>query len=386
MFSFLWPSSVEVTTLSPTVLNSPQPFHEHHQRSDLQFEPEQAQERTIVVEVPQAVLNEKVPHLHVHNVTHIHTLIYANGTNYTYSANYSHPYIHGGYGAVVPPRYGGGGGFGGGIGTALSGWYQLNLGLIGIGALAVVAIIASRNFFSNYVYYKKSYKYDEPDPYYGSTGGYYRRDWYEDWYDRWYRENGVDYSPDDYQDEHDHKGYDKHRVYSKRDSYYSNRSRYKRNLNLDHGQRKPIVDTGQKEPPDGGRNYTIGTSNNGKRNVTSAAWKTAAHCAFRLTCDLTRQKQRLLTEFEFEVLSQMRIEELGMNIFQATPGQQQTNPGHADYKIAGQLGLDGFNCSKLSGTCPQSRMQVRKTISKFHKQLKLETNKERRRVKTSGDE
>ena len=75
----------------------------------------------------------------------------------------------------------------------LSSFYQLNMGLIGIGALAVVAIIGSRNFFSNYLYqsyYGGGGGYGQPyhDPYGGS---YHRRTW-NDWYDYWYGNKGHD--------------------------------------------------------------------------------------------------------------------------------------------------------------------------------------------------
>ncbi|KAF2359418.1 hypothetical protein FHG87_009828, partial [Trinorchestia longiramus] len=303
------------------------------------------------------------PHIHVHNVSHAHSLIFLGNPNRTYWHNYSYPQQHGGYG----PGHGHQGIQPGFIGS-LSSWYQLNLGLIGIGALAVVAIVASRNFFSNYVYYKKS-KYEsdyyEYDPY--DYGGYYRRDWYDEWYDRWYREHG-DYP----EDEIDENGYDDHRFGGDQKGHYPYKSRHKRDLSSRAKQKIPYVDTGQ--PPDRSGQPQNRSANGGlenKRNKTDTR-NTAAHCAFRLTCELTRQRKRMLSEIEWNFLLHTRFKQIGVDVFKVREDNgNSSSPAMEDYNVAEKLGVHGFKCEKLSGSCPLRLWQIRRMLSQFDKKLKL---------------
>lgn len=318
MLSF-W-NSLETSTEPPVFYQAPvhthdhlHPPHHHHPHTinttgflrerELPESLQRAEERKFLTgssDLLEYQLAEKQPHLHLLNVTETHTLVFANG-NKTFNRTYFRPAVHGAgvsLGATSGFTGGGGGGFGGGFGGALSSWYQLNLGLIGIGALAVVAIIGSRNFFSNFVTQNTvPFGLERDDPY---GGGNFQSEWYEDWYNRWYgNHNDKD---DYYEDNNYYNPHDRHRY----DSDYDYRRRYKRDLTEVSRGTKPkssVADPGGTF----GTETTESEVTDGESKLMQTEVRTkAAHCAFRITCELTRLQKRLLSDCELKLLRDIR--------------------------------------------------------------------------------
>lgn len=271
------------------------------------------------VQTPFPIIDEAIPKSNEFEVSpkliiieednkynHTHTVSLSDGT-VVFTESHSHPYADVIHQHTNPVED---------IATSLSNWYQLNMGLIGIGALAVVAIIGSRNFFSNFL--TESYPfgidrggYESQDPYSRSSfneydagyGSFDRDSWYEDWYDQWYREN----TGKPFEDEYNYNSYD-------RENYQRYNERYKRDLSHTNSGTKFGSSKGNVEGP------WISLINNtsqlflgGLRESVRPADKTlshrndnSAHCKFRLACEFLVLKRRQLDEDEIKMLQSFK--------------------------------------------------------------------------------
>lgn len=211
----------------------------------------------------------------------------------------------------------------GGFAGPVSSFYQLNMGLIGIGALMVVAIIGSRNFFVNYLY-NPSYDYYPQYDHHAMND--YRRKW-DEWYDKWYGDKRTD-------NPYDSEAYDKYDL----SGYHNEHKRYRRSATDDVTTEEFLL----KSLKDLDRDQ----------------------CGFRLVCELGRMKR--LTKVEKEVLKLIRFGDVKFDSLYPGKGLRRDSKELKEYQEALAKGRKkGQSCEKLYSSCSYSAKELMSAVGKI---------------------
>lgn len=255
------------------------------------------------------------------NFTHNHT--FTDAENHTWSIQHTHPYYGEHY--HEPSSY-----YNNPVDnalTSLSSWYQMNMGLIGIGALAVVAIIGSRNFFGNYLAEKYPFgvnnrfdSFDRADyndydrrydhEYDHGYGSFDRDSWYEDWYDQWYRDNAEQQQPNE--DEYDYNSYDRDHD-NDIDNYKQYYERYKRDLRQGDWDNTTISNYAAERFHRPRRRYNTtrlslppGSLTHYSASPRAHVPHINAHCRFLIACHLAQKTRSQLSKQEMAMLTSIK--------------------------------------------------------------------------------
>jgi len=252
------------------------------------------------------------------NYTHNHTFIDADGNtqSFVHTHPYKHPHYHGD-GSLYDPAIG--------LAHQVSGWYQINLGLVGLGALAVVAILGSRSFFPNFLVdnagppsfiNRVDRLGDHPAAAYGTglhrsdydpgEGSHSADSWSDDWYNQWYSESR------------------------------SNQNRVKRS------------------PPSPGIK-SVRLSDQAAENQVSWSALTEWQCKFWITC-LIAQSNVSITDQNIKKISLFKLS----GFTRGSGGKK--SPTNEDFRVAGSAGRD---CQSLKGRCPYDRRRIDKISKKI---------------------